>query len=133
MEASDGKSFPKSERLCLKKDIDKLFSDGQSFLSYPLRIVYLPDAGGDAPASGISVLISVPKKRIRSAVQRNRIKRLIREAFRLNKRETPDFCKQDGGRLHIAFMYICNDIKTYADIEKAMLKALKTVGRKKNT
>jgi ribonuclease P protein component len=130
MEVSERKFFPKSERLCLKKDIDKLFSDGQSFLAYPLRVVYLPDAGGNAPPSGISVLISVPKKRIRFAVQRNRIKRLIREAFRLNKRETSDFCKQGRGRLHIAFMYICNDIKTYADIEKAMLKALKTVCRK---
>jgi ribonuclease P protein component len=128
MEVTERKFFPKSERLCLKKDIDKLFNDGQSFLSYPLRVVYLPDTGDDAPLSGISVLISVPKKRIRSATQRNRIKRLIREAFRLNK----SFYKQGEKRFHIAFMYICNDMKTYTDIEKAMLKALKTVCRKEN-
>ncbi|MDR1379953.1 MAG: ribonuclease P protein component [Tannerella sp.] len=132
MESAERNLFRKNERLCLKKDIDRLFSDGQTFLSYPLRIVYLPETGGDAPPSGISVLVSVPKKRIRRAVQRNRIKRLIREAFRLNKKEAADFCGQRGKRLHIAFMYICNDIKTYSGIEKAMLKALKIICRKEN-
>ncbi|MDR2775553.1 MAG: ribonuclease P protein component [Tannerella sp.] len=130
MEASERKFFHKGERLCLKKDIDKLFADGQSFLSYPLRIVYLSDTR-DAPlASGISILISVPKKRIRHAVHRNRIKRLIRETFRLNKNESSNLCKQKGKQLHIAFIYICDEIKTYADIEKSMLKALKIIRKK---
>ncbi|MDR0699765.1 MAG: ribonuclease P protein component [Tannerella sp.] len=130
MEASERKFFHKNERLYLKKDIDKVFADGQSFLSYPLRIAYLSDTGDASPVSGISVLISVPKKRIRHSVRRNRIKRLIREAFRLNKNESSDLCKQKGTQLHIAFIYICNEIKTYADIEKSMLKALKIIREK---
>jgi ribonuclease P protein component len=130
MEVSERKFFHKSERLYLKKDIDKLFADGQSFLSYPLRIAYLSDTRDTPPVSGISILISVPKKRIRHAVHRNRIKRLIREAFRLSKNECSSLCKQKGKQLHIAFIYICNEIMTYADIEKSMLKALKIICKK---
>ncbi|MDR1116320.1 MAG: ribonuclease P protein component [Tannerella sp.] len=132
MEACERNLFPKSERLCLKKDIDRLFADGQSFVSYPLRIVYLSDSGSLLPSSGISVFINVPKKRIRYAVRRNRIKRLIREAYRLNKNETSGLCKQKGKQIHVAYIYICNEIKAYANIEKAMLKALKTIRRKEN-
>jgi ribonuclease P protein component len=132
MELTERFFFPKSERLYLKKDIDRLFSNGQSFISYPLRIGYLPDTGNTFPASGISVLISVPKKRIRRAVQRNRIKRLIRETFRLNKNELSNLCKQNGKHLQMAFMYVCNEVKTYTDMEKAMLKAFTVIRRKEN-
>jgi ribonuclease P protein component len=132
MEAAERKFFPKNERLCLKKDIDRLFGSGQSFISYPLRIVYLSDTGNSLPASGISTLIGVPKKRIRHAVQRNRVKRLIREAYRLNKNEILNHCKQDGIYLQIAFMYVCDEIKPYSEMEKAILKAFTMILRKKN-
>ncbi|MDR0394224.1 MAG: ribonuclease P protein component [Tannerella sp.] len=132
MEANERKFFPKSERLYLKKDIDRLFDDGQSFISYPLRIVYLSDAGNISPASGISVLIGVPKKRIRQAVQRNRIKRLIREAYRLNKNDFLSHCKQGEKHLQMAFMYVCNEVRPYADMKKAVLKAFTVIRQKEN-
>lgn len=131
MKDTERNLFPKSARLSLKKDIDNLFNNGQSFLSYPLRIVYLSGSEEISPVSGISVLVSVPKKRIKLAVNRNRIKRLIREAFRLNKKETADLTKNDKC-LHVAFMYVCNDVLPYADIEKAMLKALKKLCKKED-
>jgi len=124
MEAAERKFFPKSARLSLKNDIDKLFKNGQSFISYPLRIVYLSDTGGKSSESGISVLVSVPKKRIKHAVKRNRVKRLIRESFRLNKSVLTDTPEQN---LHIAFLYICDEVLTFIEIEKAMLKALKKI------
>ena len=126
MEVAERNLFPKSERLFLKKDIDELFDKGRSFISYPLRIVYLSDTGDNLPESGISVLISVPKKRIKRAVKRNRIKRLIRETFRLNKSVVTE-CMQEDKHLHVAFMYVSNDILPYADIEKAMIKALRNI------
>ncbi|MDR2680968.1 MAG: ribonuclease P protein component [Tannerella sp.] len=132
MEVTERNLFPKSERLCLKRNIDRLFTDGHSFVSYPLRIVYLPDNGGQPSSSGISVFINVPKKRIRHAVRRNRVKRLIREVYRLNKTEISGLCRQQGKQLHVACIYICNEVKTYANIEKAMLKALKIIRRKEN-
>ena len=128
MESAERNFFPKSERLYLKNDIDNLFSNGQSFISYPLRIVYLPEPGDHSTESGVSVLVSVPKRRIKLAVKRNRIKRLIRESFRLNKNALTKNIK----RLNIAFMYVCDDLLPFTDIEKAMIKALKKIGSKAN-
>ena len=77
-------TFPKEEHLCRKKLIEELFSkQGSSFGVYPLRIVWIKsDAPSTAPPQ---VLISVSKRTFKRAVDRNRLKRLIREAYRLNK------------------------------------------------
>ncbi|WP_375416399.1 ribonuclease P protein component [uncultured Hymenobacter sp.] len=77
-------TFPKEEHLCRKKLIDELFSGrGSSFGVYPLRLIWLPAA---APGPGPpQVLISVSKRTFKRAVDRNYLKRLIREAYRLNK------------------------------------------------
>lgn len=77
-------TFPKEEHLCRKKLIEELFSkQSSSFGVYPLRIVWIKAA---APTSAPpQVLISVSKRTFKRAVDRNRLKRLIREAYRLNK------------------------------------------------
>ena len=77
-------TFPKEEHLCRKKLIEALFSkQSSSFGVYPLRIVWIPaPALTNAPPQ---VLISVSKRTFKRAVDRNRLKRLIREAYRLNK------------------------------------------------
>ena len=121
--------FHRRERLRLQKDIDRLFASGQAFISYPLRIVYLQQAELHAAKPSVSTLIVVPRKRIRHSVKRNRIKRLIRESFRLNKKETTDFFIQNGKRLHIAFVYISDDLKVYTEIEKAVKKSLERILR----
>ena len=132
MEAAERFFFPKSERLFLKKEIDRLFNNGQSFLSYPLRIYYLPDSAIRISQSGIAVLIGVPKKRIKHAFKRNRIKRLIREAYRLQKNPLYKNYVLKSRRLHIAFLYIANEVLSCMNIEKAMSKALKTIYAKEN-
>ena len=77
-------TFPKEEHLCRKKLIEELFSkQSSSFGVYPLRIVWIKAA---APTTAPpQVLISVSKRTFKRAVDRNRLKRLIREAYRLNK------------------------------------------------
>lgn len=77
-------TFPKQEHLCRKKLIEELFSkQSSSFGVYPLRIVWIKAA---APTTAPpQVLISVSKRTFKRAVDRNRLKRLIREAYRLNK------------------------------------------------
>ena len=77
-------TFPKEEHLCRKKLIEELFSkQSASFGVYPLRIVWIKAA---APTTvPPQVLISVSKRTFKRAVDRNRLKRLIREAYRLNK------------------------------------------------
>ena len=74
----------KSERLNSQLVIDKLFAGGNaSMAAFPLRIVYMQMEKDEHPP--VSILVSVPKKRFRQAVDRNRMKRLVREAYRLNK------------------------------------------------
>ena len=124
--------FPASERLRLQKDMDRLFVAGQSFISYPLRIVYLPKDANPASDSAISMLVSVSKKRIKHAVERNRIKRLVRESFRLNKNETVTLLRQNGKQFDIAYIYICNSARNFTVIEKAVLKAFEIIRRKEN-
>lgn len=75
-------TFKKAERLKSKKIIDSLFQEGQSFGAYPLRIVWVPVEGNAYP---VQCTVSVSKKRFPKAVDRNRVKRQLREAWRLNK------------------------------------------------
>lgn len=76
-------SFKKIEKLKSQKLIEKLFSEGKSIAVYPLRLVYLKTSFEDPVKFKVGV--SVSKRNFKKAVDRNRIKRLMREAYRLNK------------------------------------------------
>lgn len=77
-------SFPKSEKLCSKKRIEKLFRQGNSVQSFPLKMIFVrvDDLPEQIP---FQVMVSVPKRHFKRAVHRNRIKRLLRESYRLQK------------------------------------------------
>jgi len=116
-------SFKKEERLCNVKLIEKLFTNGSSFLVYPFRIVWLSEVSN----SGIpvQVLISVPKKRFKRAVDRNLIKRRIREVYRLHKSEyLIPFLNEQSVALILGITYIGNEIGDYAFLEKKFKDAL---------
>lgn len=116
------KTFSKEEKLCSNKSIEYLFTKGDSFIAYPLRIVYL-FADEDAINNQLaSVLISVSKKKFKRAVKRNRVKRLIREAYRLNKLSYIELLQANDKRLYIAFLYLRDELPTYNEIEKAIVK-----------
>lgn len=117
-------SFSKEEKLCGTKSIDKLFASGNSFISYPLRIVYLLEDKVDYNEQAISILISVSKRKFKRAVKRNRVKRLIREAYRLNKTEYLDFLHTHNKSLNIAFLYLKNELPAFSEIEKSIKKAI---------
>ena len=122
--------FSKEERLYLKKDLERLFASGQSFIAYPLRVVYRSEEATAERAPGVAILTGVPKRRMRRAVRRNRIKRLIRETFRIQKRSLSAHCVLTGRRLHVALMFVGDALPTYAAIEKAMRKALNLILQK---
>lgn len=119
-------TFKKEERLCSKKLFDKLFAEGTSFLVYPLKVVFVEtEMNASVPAQ---TAFAVSKKLFKRAVQRNLLKRRIREAYRLNK---PGFYFHCGDKkLALIFIYIGKEILTYQQIEKAMKKALVKVSDK---
>jgi ribonuclease P protein component len=121
-------SLSKEERLSWKRDIDLLFEKGQSFVAFPLRIVYLP-LENQMPAP-VSFLVSVPKKKIKKAVERNYIRRQVRETWRLRKYELADALAEKKASLFLAFLYIDNKIHPFAEMEKAMAKVIKTLRKK---
>ena len=76
-------TFNKKEKLKSKKLIEQLFANGQSVSAFPLRLVFLPTFFDDGVL--VKTAVSVSKKHFKTAVDRNRIKRLMREVYRLNK------------------------------------------------
>lgn len=75
--------FPKSEKLCSDKLIERLFSQGNREIgTFPVRLVYLPLSTEEL--TGINVMVSVSKRHFKRAVKRNRVKRQLREYYRLN-------------------------------------------------
>jgi len=110
-------SFKKEERLCNIKLIEKLYHNGSSFLVYPFRILWIP-AEQDS-ATPVQVLISVPKKRFKRAVDRNLLKRRIREIYRLHKSEDLfPFLNERSEKIVLGINYIGNEIAEYASMEK---------------
>lgn len=97
--------FPKRERITSQKLIDHIFGGGRnkSFAAFPLRAVWMVTARGsyDEP---LQVLVSVPKKRLHHAVDRNRAKRQVREAWRLQKQVLLEKLPADK-RLVVALMW----------------------------
>lgn len=123
MEDSLKNTLNKKERIKGNKRIDSLFLSGEAFISYPLRVVFLRKENIDSQPP-ISMMVSVSKKRFKRAVKRNRMKRIIREAFRLNKAQFYSICKQNEINLDIAFLYLKNELSDYKEIEKALLKTI---------
>lgn len=101
-------SFPKKERLCSRKAIETLFASGnRSLTAFPLRVVY-------TPAEETQVLISVSKRHFKHAVDRNRAKRQIREAWRQNRSILitpllPDVIDAPTPSLHLAFIWLADE------------------------
>jgi len=123
-------TFSKEEKLCSTKSIDRLFSKGESFIAYPLRIVYFIEDEPDKSRQMASILISVSKKKFKRAVKRNRVKRLIREAYRLNKSPYLQLLQRNSKRIDIAFLYLKDELPTYTGIEKAMMKTITVLSEK---
>lgn len=108
--------FPKNEKLCGEIRISKLFAEGSAFIVYPIRMVY--HFNDYTKESGVKVLIAVPKKKIRKAVDRNLLKRRIREAYRLNKGVIVDTMKTSEKSMELALTYVSDQIIDYKELEK---------------
>lgn len=116
-------TFRKEEKLCSLKLMGDIFLSGSSFLCYPLRVVWkkqdtLPS---ESPAQ---VAFSVPKRQFKHAVDRNRLKRLLRESYRLQKSELYETLMQTNTRIALSIIYIAKEELPYAKIYPAVTKAI---------
>jgi len=118
-------SYPYKEKLKSKKDIERLFSKGQSIGVYPLRMVYLKC--DFTQETLIKTGVSVSKRNFKKAVDRNRIKRLLREAYRLNK---PESFNNISSSFTLMILYIGKEEIDFILIEKKMNKLLETFSKK---
>jgi ribonuclease P protein component len=107
-------SFSKEERLHNKKMIQELFDKGSSFFLYPFKVFYLPDKQWDSDKN--KVLVSVSKKFFKKAVERNLIKRRIREAYRLNKHIISS-TGHDSKPLLVGVIFVGKQILSFNEIE----------------
>ncbi|MFK7809723.1 MAG: ribonuclease P protein component [Saprospiraceae bacterium] len=121
-------SFPKKERLKSKKLLAALFKEGRSFSVYPIRVVWIKNENSEAPP--IQLAVSVPKKRFKSAVDRNHIKRQIREAYRLQKEKLFGDNRHEGSdNFAVMLIYVSSKEETYSSIEKSIKKILNRLSR----
>jgi ribonuclease P protein component len=121
--ASKLNTLLKEERLSWKRNIDLLYEKGQSFVAFPLRVVYL--LMDESRPVSVTFMVSVPKKRIRKAVGRNHIKRQVREVYRVRKQDLMVSLAERSQSMFLAFLYIDKEIRPFAEMEKAMTKAMK--------
>ena len=112
-------SFGKEEKLKSKKLIDLLFAEGKSVKSFPLKLIYTSYDQTDE--ASLRTAVSVPKKLVKTAVQRNRIKRLMREVFRKNKYLVTNHLSSSHAFM---FIYISREEVSYKKIEASMIKVL---------
>ncbi len=118
-------TYGKKDKLKSKKTIELLFSDGKAITVFPLRLIYLPIAHEDGVTLKASV--SVSKRLHKKAVTRNRIKRLLREAYRLN---IPKYFNTNETPYAFMFLYIGKEVPEYNDLFKTMTALLERFVKK---
>ncbi len=118
-------SLHKSERLCSQKTIGGLFTSGDTFLSYPLKVVFLRTEATQAyPALAA---FSVSKRNFKRAVKRNLLKRRMREAYRLHKDQLYSVLDERGVFIAVMFIFVGKEVCEYDQIEKGMTAAIKKI------
>ena len=124
-------SFPGSFRLKSRRLIGQVFQEGSSGFRFPIKYLYqyIDEPGCREP---VQIAFSVSKKKIPKAVNRNRVKRLMREAFRLHWRsELGDVVKNvtEGKKLAIVLIYISDEIQEFSRVEDSIKRILQQIGR----
>jgi len=118
--------FPKAERLKSRKQIETLFAKGKSVSVFPVRAVYQFSAAEEA---GLKAGVSASKRHFKKAVDRNRIKRLLREAYRLQKEELLLKVKEAGLSGAVFFLYTDKVIADFETIKTVVGKCLQRLSK----
>ncbi|MCX6296210.1 MAG: ribonuclease P protein component [Bacteroidetes bacterium] len=117
-------TFSKTERLCSKILIDRLFENGKSFHHSPVRISWLEINESSAP---IRVVISVPKRSFKKAVDRNKLKRQIREVYRKEKQKVYDVMGEK--KIVLILIYTAKTKLEFKELEQKIIEALNRLSK----
>jgi ribonuclease P protein component len=113
--------FTKAERLSRRSWIQRLFREGKSFTVYPLRVLWM---SAPEPVTAHQVMFSVPAGTVGRAVDRNRIKRRLREAYRLSREALPG-----SPNFLIAYIYLGKPGVPYRELAAKLTSTLARIGK----
>ena len=108
--------LPKKQKLCGEKVIERLFANGKSISEKPFRAIWNFEKNNDQVF--VKSLIVVSKKRLKLAVDRNVLKRRIKEAYRLQKKQLECFLESTNQQLNLAIIYQEEEILDYKTLEE---------------
>lgn len=112
--------FGRAERLKSRKQIQAVFGKGKQFSHFPFRVYWLPGQ----PPNNLQAGVGVSKRQFGKAVDRNRIKRLMREAWRLNKQPLKLELEQKGKCLFVFMIYTGNALPSWDELSAKMKTAI---------
>lgn len=118
-------TFKKEERLCSRRLIDQLYSEGHRLMAFPYSVQWMDIPASPTFASPLcQVMIVAPKKKFHHAVDRNHVRRLTRECYRLRKEKLYEFLKGNNKSIVFSMVYIHNEIMSYEQLGAKMDKLL---------
>lgn len=121
-------TFTKEEKLCSRKTIGEIFLSGNSFLCYPLKVIWI-NSIEISSSSSAQVAFSVPKRNFKKAHDRNLLKRQMRETYRYRKNELYQILEIRGQQIGLMIVYIGKERVGFQQIESAMTKVISRLDR----
>lgn len=124
-------SYARNEKLKSRKALEQLFSKGNTFLVFPVKVFYTTQNLQSNPTDhGVHAGVGVSSRNFKKAVQRNTIKRLLREVYRTQKQDLHLTVLKNSLQLQAFFLYIGKEMPTHSALQEAMKKTLEKLGDK---
>lgn len=114
-------NYPRSEKLKSRKALGALFTAGRSFSVFPVKVFYTYE---ENTGGGVKAGVGVSSRHFKKAVDRNRIKRLLREAYRLNKTQLNEAMQQKKSSLSVFFLYVGKELPAWELVSEKIKTAL---------
>jgi ribonuclease P protein component len=121
-------TFSKNERLCSPVWIEKLFEKGKSFNRFPFRLTWLEMPTSDVP---VKIVISIPKRNFKKAVDRNRLRRQVKEVYRKEKSQL--YANLNDKKILLMLIYTNRTKMEFKELEQKVIEALQQLNKEVNS